>query len=78
MGIFASRRQRKDFRLAVQALQDCGIAVSGPYLRQNGTLVFSVADSVVTEDELLRLELEGKVDTNELQGILSERKKQLL
>lgn len=78
MGIFASRRQRKDFRLAVQALRDCGIAVSGPYLRQNGTLVFSVADSVVTEDELLRLELEGKVDTNELQGILSERKKQLL
>lgn len=72
MRIFATRRQRKNFRVAMQGLRDSGIAVSGPYRRQNGTLVFSVADCVVTEDELLCLEHEGKFDANELQGILSE------
>lgn len=75
MGIFATRRARKDFRIAMQALRDGGIAVSGPYRRRNGALVFSVAECVLTEDELLWLEREGKVDANELQGILSESKK---
>jgi hypothetical protein len=75
MGIFATRRQRKNLRIAMQALRDGGIAVSGPYRRRRGTLVFSVAECVVTEDELLWLEREGKVDADELQGILSESKK---
>ena len=34
--------------------------------------VFSIANSVITEDELLRLQGEGKFATSELQGILAE------
>jgi hypothetical protein len=75
MGIFATRRQRKGFRIAVQALRDCGIAVSGPYRRQNDMLVFSVAECVVTEDELLCLERDGKLDAHELQKLLSKSRK---
>lgn len=75
MAIFATRRQRKDFRLAVQALRDRGIAVSGPYRRLNGILVFSVAECVVTEDELLRFLRDGSFETNEFQELLSEIKR---
>src|SRR5713101_3021217 len=55
MGILAYRKQHKVLNSAVQTMRSHGIAVSGPYRRQNGTLIFSVADDVVTEDELLRL-----------------------
>jgi hypothetical protein len=75
MGIFATRRQRKDFGLAVLALRDCGIAVSGPYRRPNGVLVFSVEECVVTEDELLRFLRDGSFETNEFQELLSEIKR---
>ena len=75
MGIFATRKQRKDFRLAVQALRDCGIAVSGPYRRPNSMLVFSVEECVVTEDELLRFLRDGSFETSEFQELLSEIKR---
>lgn len=75
MAIFATRRQRKDFRLAVQVLRDGGIAVSGPYRRLNGSLVFSIAECVVTEDELLRFLRDGSFETNEFQELLSEIKR---
>ena len=75
MAIFATLRQRKDFRLAVQALRDRGVAVSGPYRRPNGILVFSVAECVVTEDELLRVLRDGSFETNEFQELLSEIKR---
>ena len=74
MGIFAARKQRKDFCLAVQALRACGIAVSGPYRRPNGMLVFSVEECVVTEDELLCFLRDGSFKTNESQELLSEIK----
>jgi hypothetical protein len=77
MGIFAIQKQRKDFRLAVQALRDCGFAVSGPYQRPNGVLVFSVDECVVTEDELVRFLCDGSFKTNEFQELLSEIKRRL-
>lgn len=73
--MFAYRRQRKDYRFAVQVIRDCGIDVSGPYRRENGMLVFSVADCVITEDELLCLERDGEFDANEFQKLLAESKK---
>jgi len=39
--------------------------------------VFSVANSVITEDELLRLQGEGKFETSELHEILAEIGKRL-
>ena len=36
MGIFAIQKQRKDFRLAVQALRGCGIAVWSTARRVGG------------------------------------------
>ena len=75
MMIFAGQRQCNNFRIALQTLRDCGVAVSGPYRRQNGVFVFSVADCVVTEDELLHLEHEGQFAASNVQGVLSESKK---
>lgn len=77
MGIFATRRQRKNLRIAMEALRDCGIAVSGPYRRPNDMLVFSVAECVLTEDELVCLEHDGKFDAQELQKVLSKSRKLL-
>jgi hypothetical protein len=75
MGILAYRRQRKDLNSAVQAMRNHGIPVSGPYRRQNGTLVFSIADDVVTEDELLRLPRDERLEPSNLRELLTEIKK---
>jgi hypothetical protein len=75
MGILAYRRQRKDLGSAVQIMRNHAIAVSGPYRRRNGTLVFSVADDVVTEDELLRLPRDERLEANNIHELLAEIKK---
>lgn len=75
MGILAYRKQRKDLNSIVQTMRNHGIAVSGPYRRQNGTLMFSVADEVVTEDELLRLPCDERLEPNSVHEILDEIKK---
>jgi hypothetical protein len=72
MGILGYRKQRKDLRSAVQTIRKHGTPVSGPYRRRNGTLVFSVADCVVTEDELLRLPRNGRLEANNVQELLAE------
>jgi len=72
MGILGFRKQRKDLRSALRSMRSHGIIVNGPYRRQSGMFVFSVANSVITEDELLRLQGEGKFETSELQEILGE------
>ena len=69
------QKQRTDLSLAVQTLRDRGIAVSGPYRRQNGMLVFSVAECVVTVDELLLFLADGNFETNKFQELLSEIKR---
>jgi hypothetical protein len=75
MGILAYRKQRKDLRSAVQTLRNHGTPVSGPYRRRDGTLVFSVADCVVTEDELLRLPRNGRLEAKNVQELPAEIKK---
>jgi hypothetical protein len=75
MGILARRRQRKDLSRAVQILRNRGIAVSGPYRRPNGTLLFSVADDVVTEEELLGLRREERLEADKVHELLAEIKK---
>jgi hypothetical protein len=42
---------------------------------RNGTLVFSVADDVVTEEELLRLPRDERLETNNVHELLDEIKK---
>jgi hypothetical protein len=72
MGVLAFRKQRYDLRSALHTLRNHGIIVSGPYRRQNGAFVFSIANCVITEDELLRLQDEGKLQANDLQEFLAE------
>jgi len=74
MGMLAYRKQRKILNSAVQTMRQHGIAVSGPYRRRDGTLLFSVADCVVTEKELLRLRRDERLATNKVQELLAEIK----
>jgi hypothetical protein len=75
MGILAFRKQHKILNCALQIMRNHGIAVSGPYRRRNGTLMFSVADHVVTEDELLRLPRDERLEPNKVRELLAEFKK---
>jgi hypothetical protein len=75
MGILAFRKQLKVLNCAVQIMRNHGIAVSGPYRRRNGTLMFSVADHVVTKDELLRLPRDESLEPNKVRELLAEFKK---
>jgi hypothetical protein len=72
MGILAYRKQRKDLRSAVQTLRNHGTTVSKPYRRRNGTLVFSVANCVVSEDELLRLPRDERLAANYVHELIAE------
>lgn len=75
MGILAFPKHRKVLNSAVQIMRNHGIAVSGPYRRRNGTLMFSVADHVVTEEELLRLPRDERLEPNKVHELLAEIKK---
>ena len=72
MGTLASWKQRKVLHSAVQTMQNHGIAVSGPYRRQNGTLMFTVAGDVVTEDELLRLPRDERLEPNSVHELIAK------
>lgn len=75
MGILTLRKQRKALNSAVKTMRIHGISVNGPYRRRNGTLVFRVADDVVTEDELLRLPRFERLDPNNVHELLAEIRK---
>lgn len=72
MKILALQKQHKVFRTAAQTLRTHGVAITGPYRRQNGTLVFSVADCVLTEEELLGFQRDGKLSGNSVKELLAE------
>jgi hypothetical protein len=55
-------RGLKDTSALVQELRDHGIHVIGPFRRHNGTFVYSLADCVVTEREILGLAIAKKLD----------------
>jgi hypothetical protein len=58
----AFARRPKDISVVVQTLRDHGIKVIGPYRRRNGSSIYSLANCVVTELELLDLASAGKLD----------------
>jgi hypothetical protein len=60
--ILGFARRPKDITAVVLALQGHGIQVSGPYRTRQGTLIYSLADCIVTESELLNLAKAGKLD----------------
>jgi hypothetical protein len=74
MGIFAYRKQRKILNSAVQVMRNHGLAVSGPYRRRDGTLFFSVANCVLTEEELLSLPRDERLEASKVQDLLAEIK----
>jgi hypothetical protein len=55
-------RGPEDIPAVVRALRDQGIQVTGPYETRKGTLVYTLADGIVTERELLDLAKAGKLD----------------
>jgi hypothetical protein len=64
MGVLAGGRQRKDLRCVPQISRNHEITVNGPHRRRNGTLVFRGSDPVVTEEELLRLPRDERLEPN--------------
>jgi hypothetical protein len=74
MGILGSWKQRKVLNSAVLTMRNHGIPVSGPYRRQNGMLMFSVAYDVVTEDELLRLPRDERLAPNSVHELVARIK----
>jgi hypothetical protein len=62
MNTLGFARSPKDTNDVVQALRDLGVRVIGPFRRRNGTLIFSLDDCVMTERELLDLEIAGRLD----------------
>ena len=62
MRIFGYARRQKGIVTAVQTLREHGLQVTGPYRTRNAKMVFSVADYVVTEAELLELQCNGKLN----------------
>lgn len=71
MGFLGYRKHRKILNSAVQIMRTRGIAVSGPYRRRDGTLLFSVADCVVTEEELLRLPRDERLEASNVHEIVA-------
>jgi diketogulonate reductase-like aldo/keto reductase len=55
-------RGPEDIRAVVRKLRNQGIQVTGPYEIPKGTLVYTLADGIVTERELLDLAKAGKLD----------------
>lgn len=75
MGILAFRKQRKILNSTIRTIRTRGILVNGPYRMRTGTLVFRVADDVVTEDELLRIPRDERLGANSVHQFLAEIKK---
>ena len=72
MRILARQIKHKDFHTVARNLMAHGVAVTGPYRRRNGTLVFSIAGCVVTEEELVRFQQDRELSSNSIQELLAE------
>jgi hypothetical protein len=62
MKILGFSRRHKDVTAVVRALRDHAIQVTGPYRTPKGTVIYTLAECVVTERELLDLANAGKLD----------------
>ena len=69
MKIFGFARRPKDIRAVVQTLRDHHITVTGPYQTPKGIVIYTLADCVVTERELLDLAKSEKLDATCVSGI---------
>jgi hypothetical protein len=62
MRIIDSWKRPKRIHVVVQTLRALGVQVTGPYRRRNGTSLYTLADCIVAESELLDLEHAGKLN----------------
>jgi hypothetical protein len=60
--ILGFARRIGDIHTVVRTMRECGFKVIGPFRRRNGEFIYSLADCVVTERELMDLAKSGKVD----------------
>jgi hypothetical protein len=72
MKLFGFARTSRDVRAVVQTLRDHGIKVTGPYRTPKGTTIFTLADAIVTERELLELAIAGKLDASGISKFISK------
>jgi hypothetical protein len=70
MWILGYLRRRTDVHVVAQELRNSGIQVSGPYRTRKGLFMFSIADCVVTADEILDLGNSGKLNAERVQEFL--------
>jgi hypothetical protein len=63
MKLLGFARRPKDITAVVQMLRDHAIKVTGPYRTPKGTVIYTLADCVVMERELLDLTKAGNLDT---------------
>lgn len=61
----------RNVRAAVQTLRDHHIKVTGPYRTPKGTAIFTLADAVVTERELLDFAIAGKLYASDISEFTS-------
>jgi hypothetical protein len=62
-------------RVAIQVLRAEGIQATGPYRRRNGTSLYTLADCVVTESELLDLERARKLNATGVLELIAKVRK---
>jgi len=56
-------------------MQEHGIKVIGPFRRRNGTFIYSLAECVVTDHEILDLAKAGKLDAGGVSELTAKIKK---
>lgn len=62
MNVLGFVRRSKNIRDVVQTLREHHITVTGPYRTPKGIVIYTLADCVVTERELLDLAKSEKLD----------------
>jgi hypothetical protein len=62
MKILGFARGPQDIRAVIRKLRDQGIQITGPYQTPKGTVIYTLADGIVTERELLDFAKTGKLD----------------
>jgi hypothetical protein len=61
MKLLGFARRPKDITAVVKTLRDHAMKVTGPYRTPKGTVIYTLADCVVTERELLGLAKAGNL-----------------
>jgi hypothetical protein len=72
----AHLKRNESLRIAPQSPRQHRIVVAGAYQKRNGDCVFSVADQLLTEGELLSILRDEKLPENEIKDLISEIGKQ--